>query len=379
MRKQNIILFSSGVSERNGILQYVKDALEQDQYVCSYWRDLFRGANDESNIALLPMLIKMIPTFDFAVLICEGHDETYMFRNAKMEKTYTMRDNVLFEIGLCAMALGLNRVILLTDGSVRLPEDLQGIGKETAIKTVSYVKGSESSYLEASGHVVDYLQDIMQRLQDPALMTELVGDIERYIHSNIGELYPTVIGASVSTANGYMTNFILRTLEKCNEGVALEEDGGAIRIVPDDKIFMHIVLPMEYTAQTPARCREKTSKLPVGTVPTARIRKAEFRYVMKGDELHIYDYPTTLVTEYQTARIILAIDADDHSDAYAEKRFNAKELDLFESALRSFMCEPFIRATVEHFYEDDTKEEEDRMVERLVAMMSRVEIVREDY
>ena len=378
MRKQNIILFSSGVSEKNGVLPYVKDALTRQGYECSYWRDLFRGANDARNIALLPMLIKMIPTFDFAVLICEGHDETLLLRNGEVERAHTMRDNVLFEIGLCAMALGLNRVILLTDGSVRLPEDLQGVDKHTAIKVVSYVSGKEETYREAAARMTDYLNDITRRLQDPAAMRELIGDIDAYIHENADKLYPTVIGASVSTANGYMSNFILRTLEKCGEGVLLAEDD-APRVFPDDKIFMHIVLPLAYSKETPNRSRLKMQALSVGSVPTARFRKAEFRYALKGDELHIYDYPTTLVTEYQTARIILAIRADDHTDANAQTRFNAKELDLFENALRSFMSESFIRSTVEHFYEDDTEEEENRMVSRLLEMMRRVEITREDY
>ena len=379
MRSQNIILFSSGVSERNGILFYVKDALDRQGYRCSYWRDLFRGANDTQNIALLPMLIKKIPTFDFAVLICEGHDETDMFRNGEVERTQTMRDNVLFEIGLCSMALGLNRVILLTDGSVRLPEDLQGIGDETAIKVVSYVKGMEESYQEAAFQMMDYLEHITRRLQDPLVMEELIGDIDTHILSNIDKLYPTIIGASVSTANGYMSNFILRTLEKCNEGMKLEDAPDELTFFPDDKIFMHIILPLEYSPETPSRSRNRMQDLSVGRVPTARFRDAEFRYRIQGDELHIYDYPTTLVTEYQTARIILAIQADDREDTEAEKRFNAKELDLFESALRSFMNESFIRATVEHFYEDDTEEEENNMVSRLLSMMDRIEIRREDY
>ena len=379
MRKQNIILFSSGISEKNGILNHVKDALDKYGYRCSYWRDLFRGANDTQNIALLPMLIKKIPTFDFAVLICEGHDETDVIRDHKIEHVQTMRDNVLFEIGLCSMALGLNRVILLTDGSVRLPEDLTGIGGETAIKVVSYVRGMENSYQEAAFQMMDCLEHITRRLQDPAVMDQLLDDINYHIQNNIEKLYPTIIGASVSTANGYMSNFILRTLEKCNEGVVLDQDSGQLVFFPDDKIFMHIILPMEYTPETPSRSRLRIQELSVGTVPSARFRKAEFRYRVVDGELHIYDYPTTLVTEYQTARIILSIHADDQSDTEAEKRFNAKELDLFESALRSFMSESFIRATVEHFYEDDTKEEEEHMVSRLLDMMKRIEVLREDY
>lgn len=325
------------------------------------------------------MLIKKIPTFDFAVLICEGHDETDMFRNGRMEHIQTMRDNVLFEIGLCSMALGLNRVILLTDGSVRLPEDLQGRGNETAIKVVSYAREEEDSFRAASFRMAEYMSYIAGRLNDPRVMNRLVGDIHRHIHDNIGKLYPTVIGASVSTANGYMGNFVLRTLEKCEEGVVLEEAPDSPVVFPDGKIFMHIILPRVYTRETPSRSRARMSELSAGSVPSARFRKAEFRYRIQDGELHIYDYPTTLATEYQTARIILALDADDRKDAEAELRFNAKELDMFESALRSFMGESFIRATVEHFHEDDTEEEKERMVRRLTALMGHVEVSRVDY
>lgn len=379
MRSQNIVLFSSGISERNGILIYVKQALENQGYTCSYWRELFKDANDVQNIALLPMLIKKIPTFDFALLICEGHDVTNMIRNGKVEHIFTMRDNVLFEIGLCVMALGLNRVILLTDGSVRLPEDLQGVGNNAAIKVVSYISGRKESYEEAANQTVDYLQDITHRLQNPQIMDQLIGDISDHINTNINKLYPTVIGAAVSTANGYMSNFILRTLEKCDKGLILDDAPDTLTYFDDSKVFMHIILPMEYSLETPARSRARMQSLSVGTSPSARFRQAEFRYRIQGDELHIYDFPTTLVTGYQTARIILAINADDHNDTEAERRFNAKELDLFENALRSFMCESFIRATVKHFYENDTDENEERMIARLTAMMKNIEIKREDY
>ena len=136
MRSQNIVLFSSGVSEREGISLAIRDALEAMGYSCSYWQELFRDAKDSRNISLLPMLVKKIPTFDFAVLICEGHDRTMVQRGEHGETVPTMRDNVLFEIGLCVMALGLPRVILVTDGQVRLPEDLMGPNNGLAVKQV---------------------------------------------------------------------------------------------------------------------------------------------------------------------------------------------------------------------------------------------------
>ena len=80
MRKMNIVIFSSGVSEKEGILNNLINALDARGYNCFCWRDLFQNANTKNSIALLPMLIKKIPTFDFAILICEGHDNVTIFR-----------------------------------------------------------------------------------------------------------------------------------------------------------------------------------------------------------------------------------------------------------------------------------------------------------
>ena len=52
------------------------------------------------------MLIKKIPSFDYAIIICEGHDITHIKRNYRIIKQKTMRDNLVFEIGLGTFALG---------------------------------------------------------------------------------------------------------------------------------------------------------------------------------------------------------------------------------------------------------------------------------
>lgn len=77
-------------------------------------------------IALLPALLKKIPTFDFALIVAEGVD-TVKLRGS--EERSAIRDNVIFELGLCTMALGAERVILLAEENVRIPEDLIGVGK----------------------------------------------------------------------------------------------------------------------------------------------------------------------------------------------------------------------------------------------------------
>ena len=373
MRQQNIVLFSSGVSEKNGILDFVKTELDKLEYQCSYWRDLFANARDSNNIALLPMLIKKIPTFDFAVLICEGHDQTKMLREDVDDAVPTMRDNVLFEIGLCTMALGPNRVILLTDKQVRIPDDLKGVDNQSAVEIIIYNPDDTDSYPAATKKIVEHFKQELA-----PLLKISVSDIDTYIKKEYSSLSPTVIGAAVSTANGYVSNFVLRTLEKINEGVLLEEDGfKKKRFFDDEDIYVHIVLPYEYSESTPSDSREAMNQLRKGYVPNARFRRAEFRYTLQGKELHIYDYPTTLVTGYQTARMILRIKADDETDSYAEKRFNAKELDLFENALKTLLQESYyIRETVKHFYADDTEEEEEALIQRLSSMMKRVKVER---
>ena len=80
MRKINVVLFSSGYSEQNGILNKVISGLERKGYNVFCWRNLFQNAHKIDQIALLPILIKKIPTFDFAIIIGEGHDKTEMLR-----------------------------------------------------------------------------------------------------------------------------------------------------------------------------------------------------------------------------------------------------------------------------------------------------------
>ena len=125
-RKQNVIIFSAGESVRNGNVEYIRNKLEEKDIFCFDWRLLFNQAHNTEQIALLPSLSKKIPTFDFALIVAEGVDTVKLRGN---EEQIAIRDNVIFELGLCVMALGVERVILLAEESVRIPEDLIGVGK----------------------------------------------------------------------------------------------------------------------------------------------------------------------------------------------------------------------------------------------------------
>lgn len=150
---------------------FVKKELEAQGYLCSCQRDLFSGAMDPQNIALLP------------VLICEGHDKTRVVRHGQTKSVKTMRDNVLFEIGLCTMAPGMNGVILLTESETRLPEDLK-------------------TYQKAAAETADYLNSVSEEIHAILEVKDLVRDMDLFIRQNQMILSPTVIGASVSTVSG---------------------------------------------------------------------------------------------------------------------------------------------------------------------------------
>ncbi len=343
----NIVLFSSGVSEKNGTLKEITSSLESKGYSCSIWRDLFSTANNADSIALLPMLIKKIPTFDYAVLICEGHDVTAIQRGGVQEKVKTMRDNVLFEIGLCAMALGLNKTILVADEEVRLPEDLTGINGKPALKHILF--NSECRNLHDN---------------DNTLNGGKIGEeIDRYIKNSDDTVHQVVIGAASSSACGYVSNFLCRTLEHIDDDIFIEDK--KIKTLPRN-VFVHVVLPKEETAQ---EMFFLPHDLIEASVPSARSRPADFKCYFDGDDMHIVDFPTNITTSYDTAKIILEMDADDELDSGAEKRFTAKELKLFEGTLKSVINRHFISEVIMRHYSDFADSEKEKMIEKILDVL----------
>ncbi len=359
MRKINIVIFSSGISEKSGTLDKFLKGLTKKGYNCFCWRDLFNDANNKDNIALLPMLIKKIPTFDFAVLICEGHDTTTIFRNNEHILVSSMRDNVLFEIGLCSMALGLSRVILLTDSKVHMPDDLVGINGDLALKNITF---SNNAIVKA---IEDVDNHILNNKNNYNYQT-VIEDIDNYINNNKKYISPVVIGAATSIAIGYANNFIVRLLEHILDGFISQNE---TLVFKKENIFLHIIIPEIYDDNTIKRANEMQNKLKSGIIKTARHRELNFNYKIDNGNLHIYDYPTSLVTSYSTAKMILNIDADDGEDYFAEERFNSKELDLFIVTLKNILQEDYINQTIQLYYPDATCEYKKQMVENICYIL----------
>lgn len=354
MRKINVVLFSSGTSAEKGALKRVSEELEARGCNCFSWRELFQNAKN-LHVALLPMLIKKIPTFDFAVLLGEGHDMVTILRKGQKISVPVMRDNVLFETGLCTMALGMSRVILLTDPGVRLPEDLEGV-RGVGVYHVTIPKWEPGVVFEEGLKVA-------------------VEKIIAYMDINRDLISPVVIGASASAAEGYATNFVMRVLEHLEEGFRDKESGKVFHF-SGKNVWFHIVIPEEYNLQIRRQAAEEQKLLHSGFVDTARYRAAEFHYRIEGEQLHIWDYPTTLTTSYNTARMILDLDADDFCDERAQERFTAKELELFRATLKRLLCEEYVADRIAFFYLQLSAEAREHMIETLMDIFkNRLEIV----
>lgn len=305
-RPQNIIVFSSGAADTCGRLDRVMEKLRKQGHNPSKWRDLFTNANDETNKALLPSLIKKIPTFDFAVIIGDKADLVCKFRNTDTEMS-VMRDNVVFETGMCIMALGAERVILLVEDGVRIPDDLHGIND----------LGIMHVYLENS----DELDKVFRT----------------YINGNKEKMSPVVIGASVTTADGYLDNFLMRFWNNLDKGFI---SNGEEHTFPE-KVVVKVLVPETIDDHIGDRIRKyyrNTENLESGSIITGDIRRTiEFRYTMDGDVMTVVDIPSTITASYGTVRDILNIEADDSPDKTAEKRFLQKEVDSFVFALDTLM------------------------------------------
>ena len=141
MRRQNVIVFSSGKNKR--VAHEIAQGLDCGVCRAVVWGEFFgKIYGDEYTLtksyALFPFLVKKIPPFDYAIIVA-GDDDRMRKNDVDGQELVTARDNVIFELGFCAMALGDKRVIIVHHEDVRLIDDLRGTGEETSQKTAQKV------------------------------------------------------------------------------------------------------------------------------------------------------------------------------------------------------------------------------------------------
>lgn len=364
-RKQNVIVFSAGESLRNKKVEYIQKQLTQreNDICCLDWQDLFRGANHADRIALLPALMKKIPTFDFALIFAEGVDQVTM---RGKEKYTAMRDNVVFELGLCLMALGAERVILLSEEGMRLPDDLLGIGR-IGLEHITYTTEPDSSQVAAL--LEQTIHRKSERLELP--LSVQVDRVISHISDNADIVSPVFVGAAVSSAEAYFSNFIIRLLAGL-DGPLLREGHNTPLVLTEEPTFQ-IVFPTTVDSMTPDAILHYYERLGAENfvIENAGARSLSFRGTLRDGRLTIVDVPTSVTASYSVVNSILNIDSDDIYDRTAEERFVTKEMDIYEYTLKKLFTPEVASARLSRIRDNDKRA-------RIIRALERIQLVRRD-
>ena len=355
MRSQNVIVFSSGKNKR--VAHEIARGLDGDACKAVVWDEFFNKIyGDEYTLtksyALFPFLVKKIPSFDYAIIVA-GDDDRMQKNGAEGPEFVTARDNVIFELGLCAMALGDKRVIIVHHEDVRLIDDLRGYGESAQQKIRDGAIDFEDTILSSSNvqlKTFDYNAD-----SDFAAIAK---SISAYIRETRETYSPVVVGAACSTALGYKDNFLMafsKAVEKTDfsvPGSAMcgEVDAPWLRgmLSRPENVELHILLPtIEATERHPQLLAQTRLFLGehlygrYGTLPDCKIRDAArtigFCCKVVGSRLIVLDLPTTLLASQRTAQKVLDIKADDAIEKDHLSRILAKEIDLFRHTLTQFL------------------------------------------
>ncbi len=116
-------LFIGSSSEGLEVANILKKAIEDkcgDWIECSIWND---GNIFQLNKSTLDCLMAAVMGYDYAILVATADDATLK----KDEIHLSIRDNIIFELGLFTGGMGLSRCFGLFDEIVGIPSDLHGI------------------------------------------------------------------------------------------------------------------------------------------------------------------------------------------------------------------------------------------------------------
>lgn len=384
MRKQNVIIFSSG--KNFAVAEKIKQCFEKNKKYKDInpvvWKDLFAEGftedyQNKKSFPLFRFLIKRIPSFDFALIVAGDDDTTIKDVTAIDRKDVTKehyitneqdfvttRDNVIFELGLCCMALGESRVILLRHEKVRLLDDLRGVNED------QHKFYDNKHILQNTLLTVNNIQIEGLEYKSNDDIVKLVPEIFEYINQSYTQFAPVVVGAACSTASGYISNFIQATsfaLAKMTnpDDLSFGESGMTYwhnRNVADpfslfkdpQKIEFHILLPSEeIIRKMPDELFNNPRKyinvhlLDNKTIiPKCEIKESSrnigfsAKYIgIGGGKIIIFDFPTTILASYKTAVDILNINADEDKMQNTETRarYLIKEVDMFNSTLHKIL------------------------------------------
>ena len=376
MRKQNVIIFSSFKS-LNIVKELCAELKKSDCVNAVNWEEYFKTVYPEEyraqkSFPLFRFLTKRIPSFDFAVVVAGKDDMIPDNRKSSGDEKYRMRDNVIFELGMCCMALGEPRVILLHHKKVHLFADLRGNNSDLQKKLINNELHStvlNTKNIQLTAFDFKFKKDIKA--------TSL--DIIKYIRKTADNYAPVIVGSACSLASGYSGNFIKAAVFAFDlYAHPNKEKGKANLVIPKHRELLdvcknlanlefHILLPNvnaylrdpDIFANTKTACDRLYKDPRFGIIQDCSItdkgRKITFVCKVVGSKLFIIDMPTTILASYNTAQDILNINDNDPKNGEALRCvYMTKEIDMFNATLnRQNLSNLKIKCQIDDIFFDD--------------------------
>ncbi|MDD3078456.1 MAG: nucleotide-binding protein [Paludibacter sp.] len=235
--KRKIFIGSS--TEGYVIAEQIRDEINTelgDWIECETWKD---GKVFSHNKSTLECLVKASRKYDYGIMVASNDDISLK----RLQMYRSMRDNVLFEMGLFLGSLGLQRAFLITHDKIGLPSDYNGV------TVVKYGK-----------------KNLQHKIQ------EIISEIKKTEKSYNLKPLP-----SAALAFGYFENFILKFAKKHYEA--------------EPEFKLKIIIPQNITdidAQITKYKHENPSN------HTNEERPVVYKYI--DCESYYWDIPTTLQT-----------------------------------------------------------------------------------
>lgn len=216
----------------------------------------------ENNKNTLETLLNEASLFDFGIMIATKDD----FTTSRDDIFETVRDNVVFELGLFLGRLGTNRAFVLQEKDAKLPSDLLGI-------TIPRFEKTEP--LHSNYDLNKEINNIIKLIKSKITLGEL------------GLLPSTVL------AIGYFENFVSMVCD------ALHDD----KIEINGKIYkdfqFNIVIPKDLDADIKKRAKIyfkklKFEEIKIGTNGRSYPIYIQFDEENSSDTIVLFDMPTTI-------------------------------------------------------------------------------------
>ena len=213
---QSHTIFLGSTTEDRKHLEILQDLLNKADFNTLPWHEAFSSGD-----ITLQKILQVARSVDAAVFIGSGSDIT----RSRKRTTRSVRDNILFELGVFMSALGEKHCIFLFDPEAKIPSDLDGYNYVELPKD-----GISDIVLDP---IIDYLNKTLRAYQQPqpADLTAVVDrDLLEFLRRNN---FPTTwhqrlryIGAqgaanwrAVSHSDSHMSraarNSVIETYSKC--------------------------------------------------------------------------------------------------------------------------------------------------------------------